>query len=783
MVSAIIGAHSVELKTKDVHQNAAISMWISQRYSVYRKDHRPDGGWKYDKTFAGEGGELGLFYLLKDQYSELKSELGATLGKIDETYNEYPGLPITYTVRPEYVFRDNQEEAVKFISDGVNKERARLLPLQTGKGKAQPNDCKVLTARGWKYLGDLTMNDRVVSPEGGLTSIRGIYPQGMKDTYLVTFEDGRTARCCIEHLWQVSIDGRGSVRTLGSILVEMKRGKVVTIPLTKPTPGVEVKLPEPPYALARLLLSRYQTYELNLVTGEKMQTAHIPCNYMRASTAQRLELLRGIFDEIGEVIGEHLRIRLHNREMIAQIKELMWSFGGFVLHHKPANYTEEEVLDIWVENAAMFFTNPILQEKAGHCVPKTGVGIVSVVKGKPTQMRCISLTSKAQTYLTDQYVVTHNTFVSLAAAAKIGKRLGVVVLAKYLDQWVESIVKTHVTTTDRILVVSGRDSLKAVLDRPEVFIRDYDYICFSLTTLQIAVEDYRENTAAFLVDYGCKPSEIFERLGIGVVLMDEAHQHFFALYKLIVYANMPFRLALSATFNTEDRVAKKIQRMMYPPSCIFNPGAYDRYVLVSAYAYQISRDNYPRLSFTERGSTFYSHRAFEKSVFKRKDMKARYLGMVGSLVNEYYNRNYQPGDKLLVFAGMIQTATELVTYLQSTNRNRTVARFCSTVDPEYNLYNHDIVVTTHESAGTAKDIPGLVCVIQTVSMATENGNLQSIGRLRKVFDKEGKLRDLHYVYLYSPRVPKQREYHAKKLSLFEPKALKFRMFELDTLPL
>jgi len=82
-------------------------------------------------------------------------------------------------------------------------------------------------------------------------------------------------------------------------------------------------------------------------------------------------------------------------------------------------------------------------------------------------------------------------------------------------------------------------------------------------------------------------------------------------------------------------------------------------------------------------------------------------------------------------------------------------------DDESNLYDSDICITTFQSTGTGKDIFGLTKIYQTVSVLSEVINKQSIGRLRKVKDKQ-----MEFYYFYSANITKHRRYHENRVKIF-----------------
>ena len=70
-------------------------------------------------------------------------------------------------------------------------------------GKAQPHDVKVMTPDGYKLMGSINVGDKVCGAYGEVSTVKGVYPQGLKQVYLVHFSDGTVTQCCEEHLWTV----------------------------------------------------------------------------------------------------------------------------------------------------------------------------------------------------------------------------------------------------------------------------------------------------------------------------------------------------------------------------------------------------------------------------------------------------------------------------------------------------------------------------------------------------------------------------------------------------
>jgi phosphate starvation-inducible PhoH-like protein len=78
-----------------------------------------------------------------------------------------------------------------------------VAPLAYMRGRSQPIFTKVLTPDGWRPIGDLQVGDLVIGSNGEPTPVLGVYPQGERDVYRVTAQDGSSTLCCGEHLWTV----------------------------------------------------------------------------------------------------------------------------------------------------------------------------------------------------------------------------------------------------------------------------------------------------------------------------------------------------------------------------------------------------------------------------------------------------------------------------------------------------------------------------------------------------------------------------------------------------
>jgi phosphate starvation-inducible PhoH-like protein len=135
-----------------------------------------------------------------------------------------------------------------------------VAPLAYMRGRAQPYDAQVLTPNGFMPMGTLQVGDLVVGSDGLPTPVLGVFPQGRKQVYRVTTQDGASTLACGEHLWTVTTPDdrrRGTKRTLetqemiGSL--RWSHAHRYELPLVDAVEFEPQEVPLDPYALGLLL--------------------------------------------------------------------------------------------------------------------------------------------------------------------------------------------------------------------------------------------------------------------------------------------------------------------------------------------------------------------------------------------------------------------------------------------------------------------------------------------------------------------------------------------------
>ena len=100
---------------------------------------------------------------------------------------------------------NHQKDGIKFLI----KNKKCILADDMGLGKCQSVDSEVFTPYGKKRIGDIIPGDYVIGSDGKPTLVEAVYPQGVKDLYRVTFNDGYSILVSKDHLWTVSSNNSG----------------------------------------------------------------------------------------------------------------------------------------------------------------------------------------------------------------------------------------------------------------------------------------------------------------------------------------------------------------------------------------------------------------------------------------------------------------------------------------------------------------------------------------------------------------------------------------------
>lgn len=414
------------------------------------------------------------------------------------------------TTLDEYIFHDKSHKSS--FTQMVNDKTIPHLLLSgvQGSGKAQPLYSKILTPSGWRTMGDLTPGDVVCTPSGQVSTITETFPQGKKDIYTITFHDGASTECCLDHLWECYFIDNYNNRTAKKHIVDTKTliayidkqshrssGKFnISIPLIAPVQYSD-KVREfdiPPYLLGVLLgdgslcsptpkltsmdddiimecqnrlMDGYKIKKISNTSieyhitnenrkiyggvngtsenyytgyfrkiglyGKRSHEKFIPREYISGTLSQRWELVQGLMDTDGTISkkGSSVSYTTTSHQLAATFQEILWSLGctctltsrtpkyrykgkqmegklAFTLHMNHNNGTAQFFkLNRKKERGTNTFAE---NHNKGDIVLRRR--IKSIEYKATEEAQCILIDDPSHLYITDDYIVTHNTTIA-----------------------------------------------------------------------------------------------------------------------------------------------------------------------------------------------------------------------------------------------------------------------------------------------------------------------------------------------------------------------------------
>lgn len=338
------------------------------------------------------------------------------------------------------------------LSGGIREGSWMMLSGPPKCGKAQPYSSLVYTPTGPKMMGDMEVGDDVCTPGGGSAKVIGVYPQGTRKVYKITFSDGTSCRCDKDHLWKVqkSKTDEWFVKTSKELFLDVEfsdrpkwilphvsllrfnkaeqvihpyilgtalRGAYISpqnrvlfhlkdagrdkfVKLWTEQYGETKGLGERPVK-CKQFLEDLEKINLKLTTKYK----NIPDQYRYSTVEDRWELLQGYINNSS--LG-YRKIQAKNNQLLRNLFEVIKSLGfnprirkitNGLCVHLPPDFNTLEPLDL--EN------NP----------PKPPRKVIKKIEEVHDELcQCIEIDSEDKLYVTDGLSATHNTTTAMQLA-------------------------------------------------------------------------------------------------------------------------------------------------------------------------------------------------------------------------------------------------------------------------------------------------------------------------------------------------------------------------------
>ena len=161
-----------------------------------------------DSAYSQQGREA---MQLLDEAETKILEIGESGGRSSESFEKMSAVLADVMSRLDELHRNPASvtgKATGFVdldemTTGLQDGDLTIIAGRPSMGKAQALDARVRTPHGWSEMGALQVGDALASVDGGPSIVTGVFPQGVRQVYRITFSDGRSTECCAEHLWRI----------------------------------------------------------------------------------------------------------------------------------------------------------------------------------------------------------------------------------------------------------------------------------------------------------------------------------------------------------------------------------------------------------------------------------------------------------------------------------------------------------------------------------------------------------------------------------------------------
>jgi hypothetical protein len=299
--------------------------------------------------------------------------------------------------------------------------------------QAQPLDAIIKTPDGYLTMGDMKVGTIVLSPDGKPIKVKGVYPQGIKDVYKVTLKDGRSTECCKDHLWRVYTDTWTNTWKVMSLeqIMESRDSKYIPIWLPgnkmvlssiesieligqKEVQCIEVDHPDHLYITDNDIIT-HNTGKLSPLYSKILT----PSGWVRNGDLKLGERVvtpdggsapvTGIYPH-GEV--DIFKITLSDGRSTDCGLEHLWKVSGSHWDNGCDTVRLKDIMDS-IENGIPIENNYIPVYDPEN-ISISHVSIKSIEYIGKHEAQCIEVDHPDHLYITDDYIVTHNTVAALA---------------------------------------------------------------------------------------------------------------------------------------------------------------------------------------------------------------------------------------------------------------------------------------------------------------------------------------------------------------------------------
>lgn len=312
------------------------------------------------------------------------------------------------------------------------------------------------------------------------------------------------------------------------------------------------------------------------------------------------------------------------------------------------------------------------------------------------------------------------TFLAIKAMAKMGVKANIFVhkITMIDTPWKKDLLSFTDIKEDEIGIIEGADSIEKILKNPD------KYKVFITVHRTFSTMANKPNFFEYI-------TEVYEKLGIGMNIIDEAHLEMLSCFMISMYTRTKFTLYLTATLGKTDRSEQKMFYKLVPVFASFssnNMVTVNRFITYIPRPYKtIVNGTWHKKFENEKGvklatyseyvaSNDYSYSELRKGIFRA--------------IREVFDEN--SSDKhVAVILGTLNLIERLIADTKEEFSDLTVGNFTGMIPPKKRIeeLKSNIIFSTEKGLNSAIDttIDGMIlCTSNTSDILLT----QLIGRIR-----------------------------------------------------
>lgn len=458
----------------------------------------------------------------------------------------------------------------------------------------------------------------------------------------------------------------------------------------------------------------------------------IPDIYLYNDIETRMNVVRGLLDTDGSISPSKGRYNIRytscSLKLLKQLGWMMYSFG-FSTGKIVADIREDKYVNGFCGNIHLRIPNNMKQNfftvgyKRSIAKEATGVDkenifedllIKDISFSHKEECRCIMVDNSEHLYLTEDFIVTHNTFIATYASSKLELKPLVIAPTTLLkNQWVEEFENCGIPRED----IATR-----IWDAP-----DKKLCVVTISSIELELGKDWE-----------KLMNVIKESSFGIKIVDEAHLHLKGVLKLDAICNIKHNWYLSATLGRSDQLEDKIlNRALLDADRFIGNANYEEYQ--KEYVNIYLQDIYYNPSNKLCNEHFkYGSKGLIKATYYHMLLDYNkgipFMNNIKRLIKIAYDIKTYDG-KILVLVPLLVAIDRLKDEMSNEswfNKFNIV-----TIDGSLplnvkheRLEDGDIILSTTASVGTGTDIKNLACVINFDQGSSLITCEQIVGRLR-----------------------------------------------------